>query len=55
MEKKRDVDVLVGDEWFRVPHDEFHLFVGVVKAEQREKKIWRPLQTVIGTQDFLSH
>lgn len=28
-------------------------FVDAIMAEEREKRIWRPLETVIGTKEFL--
>lgn len=55
MEKQRDVDVLVGDEWFKVPQDDFHKFVALVNAEQVEERLFRPLQTIVGIREFMNN
>lgn len=51
----KEVEVMIGDEWFMVPQHILTSFLGVVEAEQIEKRLHRPLQTVVGRREFLDN
>ncbi len=55
MAKRNFTEVRIGDEWVKYPGSEEDFrrdFVMPIVAEEKEKRIWRPLDTVIGWQEF---
>lgn len=46
-------EIRIGDKWINIPDIFFFLWLEMEKAEQIEARIWRPLDTVIGYQDFV--
>lgn len=50
-------EIRVGDEWISVSQQFANYFQRWVyrflNAEEKEKRIWRPLETAIGTRDFM--
>lgn len=53
LKARKIVEVRLGDIWLKMEENMLDSFVGAIVAEEREKRIWRPLETVIGTKEFL--
>lgn len=45
-------EILIGDEWIKMSQDDIDEWGRIIEAEEKEKRIWRPLYTVIGYKDF---
>ena len=47
-------EIKIGDSgWIDLPDKMIESIIGEIAAEETEKRIWRPLETVIGVKDFM--
>ena len=46
-------EIIIGDKWLKISDESFEGFVMIIEAEEKEKRIWQPLRTVVGTKEFM--
>lgn len=46
-------EILMGDLWLKLSDKLIDSFIKITEARDKEKRIWRSLETVIGTKDFM--